>query len=189
MNAARLGTRVRRSKTGPSEAQPLYYGSRAYRLRDALIKMQGGRCCICRGHPPFRHSLVYGGARDDYAVGVRGKFARLWIDHDHETRMVRGLLCPDCNAAIMPLEFAGGLDAFARCYLGSGARLRRAREHLCHVVMATDTDDLRVVSLRAPEKRAWTVRMSRCCRCGRLVRGSVSTLLCGKCLRGSRSSR
>lgn len=48
---------------------------------DRLLESQGGRCAICRGLP-------YG----------RGK--RLHVDHNHETKMVRGLLCTGCNAGL-----------------------------------------------------------------------------------------
>lgn len=42
----------------------------------ALIHFQQGRCAICKAH------LVETGT---------------WIDHDHETKRVRGALCPRCN--------------------------------------------------------------------------------------------
>lgn len=47
---------------------------------DALLEAQGGACAICR-QPP-----------------AHGK--RLHVDHDHETDVVRGLLCLPCNRAI-----------------------------------------------------------------------------------------
>jgi hypothetical protein len=43
---------------------------------DALLALQGGRCAICRCTPQTR---------------------RLATDHDHETGLVRGLLCSVCN--------------------------------------------------------------------------------------------
>lgn len=43
---------------------------------DALLKMQGGRCAICRARP---------------------KSKRLAVDHDHKTGAVRGLCCSRCN--------------------------------------------------------------------------------------------
>jgi hypothetical protein len=43
---------------------------------DALLKLQGGRCAICRCRPEAQ---------------------RLAVDHDHQTNAVRGLLCVRCN--------------------------------------------------------------------------------------------
>jgi hypothetical protein len=48
---------------------------------DELCQRQGGKCAICGRH--------------------RSEFKRrLFIDHDHETGKVRGLLCMMCNTAI-----------------------------------------------------------------------------------------
>lgn len=47
---------------------------------DALLKLQGGRCAICRARP---------------------KSKRLAVDHDHKTGVVRGLLCSRCNHDLM----------------------------------------------------------------------------------------
>ena len=47
---------------------------------DALLKLQGGRCAICRAKP---------------------KSKRLAVDHDHKTGAVRGLLCSRCNHDLM----------------------------------------------------------------------------------------
>lgn len=59
---------------------------RLYRLRledfEAMEKKQGGRCAVCDCGP----------------VGGRGR--KLHVDHDHETGIIRGLLCHGCNAAI-----------------------------------------------------------------------------------------
>ena len=43
---------------------------------DAMLAEQGGACKICGGKPSDR---------------------RLMVDHDHETGLVRGLLCNNCN--------------------------------------------------------------------------------------------
>ena len=51
----------------------------AFREMEAV---QGGVCAIC-GQPP---------------TGRRGK--RLFVDHDHETKKVRGLLCLRCNLVL-----------------------------------------------------------------------------------------
>lgn len=48
---------------------------------EAIYKAQGGRCAICRR-----------------ATGAR---RRLAVDHDHETLLVRGLLCKTCNYKIL----------------------------------------------------------------------------------------
>jgi hypothetical protein len=42
-----------------------------------MLAAQGGKCKICRKRP-----------------------ARLYIDHDHETFKLRGLLCVKCNCGI-----------------------------------------------------------------------------------------
>lgn len=48
---------------------------------DALYRAQGGRCAICRR-----------------ATGAK---RRLAVDHDHDTGLVRGLLCKTCNYKIL----------------------------------------------------------------------------------------
>lgn len=45
-----------------------------------LLKLQGGRCAICRNRP---------------------KTKRLAVDHSHKTNEVRGLLCSRCNHDLM----------------------------------------------------------------------------------------
>ena len=49
---------------------------------NTLFAAQDSRCAICR---------------ESYT-------GRLFVDHDHQTQMVRGLLCPDCNRAVRALE-------------------------------------------------------------------------------------
>jgi hypothetical protein len=51
---------------------------------DTMLEKQHGVCAICK-RPP-----------------VEGKY--LYIDHDHTTGKVRGLLCPSCNHAVGILE-------------------------------------------------------------------------------------
>ena len=51
---------------------------------DEILKSQGGHCAACP------------------EVINAGK--RLYVDHDHETGMVRGLLCNNCNTAIGMLK-------------------------------------------------------------------------------------
>ena len=48
----------------------------------AILGQQGGRCEICHREPSG------------------GKRGRLYVDHCHETGIVRALLCKQCNAAI-----------------------------------------------------------------------------------------
>jgi hypothetical protein len=43
-----------------------------------MVEMQGGRCLICQ--KTFEHQLV--------------------VDHDHQTKEVRGLLCSQCNQGL-----------------------------------------------------------------------------------------
>lgn len=50
--------------------------------KTAMLKKQSGRCAICSRRP-----------------GAMGKF-KLHVDHDHKTRVIRGLLCGLCNTAI-----------------------------------------------------------------------------------------
>jgi len=52
---------------------------------DKLLKIQDGRCAICR--------------QPSTAV-INGRIKRLAIDHCHETKKVRGLLCNSCNTGL-----------------------------------------------------------------------------------------
>lgn len=56
---------------------------------DAMLAAQGGLCAICR-KPEVRK--------------LRGRVARLVVDHCHATGKVRSLLCHRCNTAIGWLE-------------------------------------------------------------------------------------
>jgi len=49
---------------------------------DEMVSSQSNRCAICR---------------DTEINKLHGKTIRLAIDHDHNTKMVRGLLCHKCN--------------------------------------------------------------------------------------------
>lgn len=59
---------------------------------DAIFSSQRGRCAICGRH---QSDLI----------------KALFVDHDHQTGRVRGLLCYKCNTAIGQIE-NGGIDAF-----------------------------------------------------------------------------
>ena len=49
---------------------------------DAMIDTQNGMCAIC------------------FSTNPKGRFGRFFVDHDHATGEIRGLLCYNCNAAI-----------------------------------------------------------------------------------------
>lgn len=71
----------------------------------ALLSRQAGVCAIC-GQP------------EQHAGGRHGDTQRqLAVDHDHETGMVRGLLCSFCNTAIGALRHDVNLLARAITYL------------------------------------------------------------------------
>lgn len=59
---------------------------RAYKMTNAqyseLLKQQGGTCALCP------------------AISGRPSGGHLSVDHDHQTRQVRGLLCVLCNTAL-----------------------------------------------------------------------------------------
>ena len=65
------------------------YGMTAQKF-DALFKAQGGVCAICR--KPETRTLRY--KSGDVVL------QRLAVDHDHKTKIVRGLLCSKCNRGI-----------------------------------------------------------------------------------------
>jgi len=65
---------------------------------DNLLTAQGGRCAICGRSP------------DEF----KRAFA---IDHDHETGIVRGILCPDCNRGLGGFQDNPGLLRRAASYL------------------------------------------------------------------------
>ena len=52
---------------------------------DKLLMQQGGVCGACRQEETYRTS---------------GGTMHLAVDHDHDTGVVRGLLCGDCNRAL-----------------------------------------------------------------------------------------
>ena len=64
---------------------------------DAQVAQQNGHCAIC---------------------GIIPDRVRLSVDHDHETGMIRGLLCRRCNMALWFVEQTGWVDR-ALAYLAS----------------------------------------------------------------------
>ena len=69
---------------------------------ERMYKEQGGTCAICQR--------------------ATGKTKKLAVDHDHDTGLVRGLLCGPCNS--MVVYFRNSPEAFDRAAL----YLRRAGE-------------------------------------------------------------
>jgi hypothetical protein len=81
----RVKQRVRewRAKVGPQKIAEIQRKQRLHREYDLtqeqyeeMAALQGHRCAVCH------------------------KKKKLMIDHDHETKLVRGLLCSSCNRAI-----------------------------------------------------------------------------------------
>lgn len=54
---------------------------------EEMAVSQGGRCAICLNSP-----------------AARGRWGVFYVDHDHETGKVRGLLCAKCNLALGQFE-------------------------------------------------------------------------------------
>ena len=72
-----------------------------------MLEAQAGKCAICRA---------------GCATGNR-----LAVDHDHETGVVRGLLCGRCNRAIGMFEDRTDLLSSAIDYLDTHARTEQVR--------------------------------------------------------------
>ncbi len=67
------------------EAMVLYKFGITQADLDAMIARQGGKCAICAGPP-------------------NGPGKRLHIDHCHNSKAIRGLLCSKCNTAVGLLD-------------------------------------------------------------------------------------
>lgn len=91
---------------------------------DALMKLQGGVCYVCR-QPP--------------------KSKRLAVDHDHATGIVRGLLCAGewgCNFSVL-----GGLEKRSKDGgLAAAKRLVAYLEHTPYERLASSNKDTRPMS-------------------------------------------
>lgn len=78
--------RLARSRAVPFEVKRGYHLKRFYGITldeyNALLGTQGGLCAGCGSE------------------GSQGKRKGLFVDHDHETGGIRGLLCNNCNAAL-----------------------------------------------------------------------------------------
>jgi hypothetical protein len=68
---------------------------------DELLQEQGGVCKICLTDDPRGQS----------------KAGRFYVDHNHRTGQVRGLLCNDCNTAIGLLKDSPAIAEVAHQYL------------------------------------------------------------------------
>lgn len=82
---------------------------------DALLEEQNGCCAICKKH----WQTCVPAKRTNYEKGF---LHYLCIDHDHERRRVRGLLCNSCNSAIGHLEEDGIRFVNAMFYLEKHAQ-------------------------------------------------------------------
>lgn len=75
------------------------------KLFNVLFWLQGGVCAICKQPETVVHSKS-------------GRAQPLSVDHDHETGVVRGLLCHRCNVAVGLLqnspEFADAVADYLR---------------------------------------------------------------------------
>lgn len=69
---------------------------------EELLNRQGGGCGICKAKPKARK---------------RSLMPILFVDHNHTTGEVRGLLCPSCNNAIGLLRDKPELCLAAAAYL------------------------------------------------------------------------
>lgn len=74
---------------------------------ESLLRQQRGRCFLCGKKPTTR---------------------RLAVDHDHETKVIRGLLCTSCNVRLSGLEDAA-FRVRALAYLARFKQCSRCREH------------------------------------------------------------
>ena len=68
-----------------------------------LFRSQGGKCAICHSKPKEK--------------------SKLFIDHDHASGLVRGLLCPACNKGLGFFR-DNSLSLFRACqYIGKNSKL------------------------------------------------------------------
>jgi len=80
-----------------------------------LVRNQSGLCAICKRPPePSRTGRK------------RTLSANLWVDHDHVTGNIRGLLCSNCNLGIGYFRDAAGVLRDAAAYLEASCFESRA---------------------------------------------------------------
>lgn len=60
---------------------------------EAMYEKQKGCCSICGGTTPNRNWKIR-----------KTQYMKLFVDHDHKTGKVRGLLCNTCNVGIAALK-------------------------------------------------------------------------------------
>jgi len=103
-NKDKVNARTRKFIENNPEAVRGYRLKRVYGLSleeyDTLVFRQGGVCAICSKPPSDKknHSMLY-------------------VDHDHTTGVVRGLLCRDCNLALGLFEDSKSFLKAAISYL------------------------------------------------------------------------
>lgn len=78
---------------------------------DALYAEQEGRCAICGCDDEMM--TIPNGSRNRQAR----RFSHLYVDHDHRTGKVRGLLCQDCNLGLGAFKDNGIILRTAAAYL------------------------------------------------------------------------
>ena len=74
---------------------------------EAMATEQGGKCWLCQ---------------------KRSRRVRLSVDHDHETKTVRALLCGRCNRALGYFEYSTGLLERLSDYIGKIIKDRQERK-------------------------------------------------------------
>jgi hypothetical protein len=88
---------------------------------ERIYKEQGGTCAICQK--------------------ATGKTKRLAVDHDHDTGLVRGLLCGPCNQLVG--YFRNSSEAFRRAadYLDRAQQKNQATDTRCFVCARPNDHD------------------------------------------------
>lgn len=76
------------------EQQTKWYYKRAHKLsleeRDAMLVKQDGKCKICKNDTEFQFKKGHARNIGEFAV----------VDHCHETKAIRGILCGSCNTGL-----------------------------------------------------------------------------------------
>lgn len=102
--------RAWRGKKGPEYTKNIYLKSTfgiSFEEYNGILQAQDNCCAICHGQEHGK-SKWHGNA---------GKLKYLTVDHDHRTKLVRGLLCRTCNRALGMLRDDPGLLFAAYRYL------------------------------------------------------------------------